>query len=81
MNPADLNARYGGTVLLVDDDPRVRTRLGALLDQAGYVVHEAGDGITALQRVAQADVVLLDLQLPRRSGMEVLQQLATEACR
>ena len=49
-----------------------------MLDQAGYIVHEAGDGITALHLVADADVVLLDLQLPRRSGMEVLQQLATE---
>lgn len=60
-------------VLLVDDDPMVRTGLKFLLDSAAdlEVVAEAGDGDEAVVacRVQTIDVVLMDLRMPRVDGI------------
>lgn len=71
MNKAD---PFEATILVVDDDPHVREGLKGILDHAGHTFEEAGDGKTALRRVHEHDIdmVLLDLQLPRIPGMEVL---------
>lgn len=61
------------SVLLVDDEPRVRQALRLALEDEGYVVFEAGsgeDGLAALRR-EQPDVVLLDLMLPDLDGFAV----------
>ena len=60
-------------VLVVDDDPVVRSSLGRLLRAEGLGVIEAGDGADALAAVArsQPDLVLMDVVMPRMSGMEV----------
>ena len=65
------------TVLVVDDDPMVRSLLVRLLHMEGYDVLEAGDGQTALDLVANRppDLVLLDVMLPARDGLEVLGDL------
>ena len=66
-------------VLLVDDDPMVRTGLGLILggDPGIEIVAEAADGEDAL--VAQArhtpDVVLMDIRMPRRDGLSATQAL------
>ena len=61
-------------VLLVDDDPLVRAGLRFLLDSADdlTVVGEAGDGdeVVAAVRASQPDVVLMDLRMPRVSGVD-----------
>jgi len=61
-------------VLVVDDDRHVREGLRDILEHDGYLVEEAGDGKTALQRIrsGSVDLTLLDLKLPRAGGMEVL---------
>lgn len=64
------------TVLIIDDDERVRGALAQLLRWAGtwQVIGEAGDSVGAL-RLADAlhpDVILLDLWLPDGSGLELL---------
>ena len=66
-------------VLVVDDDPMMRAVLRLGLEHAGFDVIEAGDGVEALERIEQEDValVLLDGQLPRLSGREVLQRIRT----
>ena len=53
-------------LLLVEDDPRIRTALGLGLVDEGYEVVEAGSGEAALKLIKQGDVdvVLLDLMLP-----------------
>lgn len=65
-------------VLLVDDHTLVRAGFRALLDRvAGMeIVGEAGDGKLALELIQQLnpDVVLLDLSMPRFSGLEVLRE-------
>ena len=62
-------------ILIVDDDRFVRQSLREILEDAGYAVHEAADGKIALDRLSEQlpDVMLLDLELPRFSGLEVLQ--------
>ena len=67
-------------ILIVDDDPHVRAGMGDILEHTGYTVLEAGDGKTALDRIGTEpiDLVLLDLQLPRVGGMEVLHQTMAE---
>ncbi len=67
-------------VLLADDHPVVRRGLRSFLDLQDDVdvVGEAGDGDEALRMIAELapDVVLLDIEMPGRSGLEVLRELA-----
>jgi DNA-binding response OmpR family regulator len=64
-------------VLVVDDEPMLRNLLSRLLRMEGYVVLEAEDGQTALDVVAREkpDLVLLDVMLPARDGLDVLGDL------
>lgn len=62
-------------VLIVDDDPAIQQILQAYLGHEGYGLLEAGDGEEALEKAPQADLVVLDLMLPKRSGWEVAQIL------
>jgi DNA-binding response OmpR family regulator len=66
-------------VLIVDDEPNVRLVLGTALSSVGYEVVEAADGEKAIKILSSQersfDLVLLDLQMPKLDGMEVLSQL------
>jgi DNA-binding response OmpR family regulator len=64
-------------VLVVDDEPHIRTVLRGYLETEGFTVAEAADGVTAVSRVRQRppDLVLLDVMLPGIDGLEVLRQL------
>ena len=61
-------------ILVVDDEEDLRFSLKFKLKSAGFDVDVASDGEEALGklRTKQADVVLLDISMPRMSGMEVL---------
>ncbi|MEK8033761.1 response regulator transcription factor [Ideonella sp. DXS29W] len=63
-------------VLLVEDDPVLRSQLQTLLEQAGYAVDPAADGQEALHLGATEpyDAVVLDLGLPLMDGLTVLQR-------
>ena len=69
----------GGTVLLVEDDPEVRTLFTAFLRDAGYVVREAGDGQEALETFERyaddIDVVVTDVVMPNVSGPSLVSAL------
>src|SRR2546430_2212700 len=67
-------------VLVVEDDEATRGALRALLDDAGYVCDEVGDGerAVAVMRDARFDLVLLDLGLPGMSGAEVHRKLGQD---
>ncbi len=62
-------------LLLVEDDPQMGLVLQNALHEAGYAVDLAVDGIDAeaLGDIEPYDLIVLDLGLPKRSGMEVLQ--------
>jgi DNA-binding NtrC family response regulator len=66
-------------ILIVDDEPNVRLVLSTALGSVGYRVIEAEDGERALaqleNRSTVVDLVLLDLQMPRMDGMELLRRL------
>lgn len=67
-------ACMGPTLLVVDDHSGFRAEARAILEAAGLrVVAEAADGASGLEAVARLmpDVVLLDVQLPDASGLEV----------
>ena len=73
------------TVLLVDDDPMVRTGLRMIIaaDPELRVVGEAADGATALSLIGELtpDVVLLDIRMPVLDGLGVLERLTTASHR
>lgn len=62
------------SILVVDDDDDVREVLTRYLKRRGYVVETAADGEQALAAVRQTDpdLMLLDIYLPKMSGLDVL---------
>lgn len=65
-----------GEVLIVDDDPSIRTMLAFVFDDAGYDVVEAADGREALDvlRRSPPALMILDLMMPEVDGVAVLRQ-------
>lgn len=59
-------------VLVVEDDRAISDAASLILRGKGFDVVQAIDGIEAMEKVDQADIVLLDLFLPRMSGEEFL---------
>ncbi|MBI4875755.1 MAG: sigma-54-dependent Fis family transcriptional regulator [Acidobacteria bacterium] len=70
-------AAVPGRILVVDDEEGIRESLDALLSSEGYVVETAATAGAGLTRMGQAsfDLVLLDLMMPDRSGMDVLRDI------
>jgi two-component system response regulator AtoC len=68
------------TILIIDDEPSLVSSLTFALEAEGYKVHGAATGQAGLQAVAdlQPDLVLLDLRLPDRTGLEVLEAMPRE---
>jgi two-component system response regulator AtoC len=64
------------TILVADDDTTIRANLRLLLESEGYRVLEAVDGEQASQAFADPSIslILLDLKMPGRSGMELLRE-------
>lgn len=61
-------------VLVVDDEPKIRQLVGSYLERAGHTVLMASSGAAALELAVGADLVVLDLGLPDRSGQDVARQ-------
>jgi len=64
-------------ILIVDDEPNVRLVFRTALESASYTLSTADNGESAVAWLEQMkfDLVLLDLQMPGTSGMEVLRKL------
>jgi CheY-like chemotaxis protein len=62
-------------VLVVDDEPGMRETLVDILVQSGFAAEAVADGDQALQRLTEQtyDVVVMDVRMPGRDGVEVLQ--------
>jgi DNA-binding response OmpR family regulator len=67
-------------VLVVDDEPSVHKLLHRLLQSEEYLLSDAYDGKEALEEIAKEkpDLILLDLMMPKLSGMEVCQQVKSD---
>jgi len=75
-----MNAPVNGReqdILIVEDDPAIAAGLALNLKLAGHRTTEAQDGDEALAKVSahDFDLILLDINLPRRNGLEVLEAL------
>jgi len=68
------------TILIIDDEPGIRTVLRDVLEDEGYTVLAAEDGITGLAELAEnpVDLVFLDVWLPHMGGIDVLKKLREE---
>ena len=66
-----------GRILVIDDEADIRESLETLLSLEGYTVELAANGTEGLRRAESAsyDLILLDLMMPDRSGMEVLRDI------
>ena len=65
------------TILIVDDDPRLREFVRVNLEMEGYTVREAGsaeEGLAALE-AEPPDLILLDVMMPQMDGWEMLQRV------
>ncbi|EOR23458.1 response regulator transcription factor [Cytobacillus oceanisediminis] len=64
-------------ILVVDDEERIRRLLKMYLEREEFVVEEAEDGMSALSKALNTDydVILLDLMMPGKDGMEVCKEL------
>ncbi len=67
-------------VLVIDDEPQIRTLLRAALSRAGYAVVEAANAREAVnsKNIDKPDLILLDLGLPDRDGLELIDSLRAE---
>lgn len=66
-------------LLVVDDDPQIRSVLRIALQQAGHIVDEAGDGAEGLAkaRSGRYDLLVLDIGLPEMDGLSLCRSLRT----
>ena len=64
-------------ILIVEDEDMIREGISDYLTDCGYETIEAGDGEEALEQFFnhQVDLVLLDIQMPKRNGLEVLSEI------
>ena len=70
-------------ILVVDDDRDIRECLHEALEDCGYAVVEAVDGLDALEQIRATNdlpnLILLDLMMPRMNGVEFRAEMAKEA--
>jgi two-component system response regulator HydG len=83
MGTRNGSAEGGGNalrLLVVEDDPELRETLITGLSRRGFLVASAADGDEAVASLAREefDIVLLDLRIPRRDGIQVLQGMRAE---
>lgn len=67
-------------ILIIDDEPSIRTILKEILQDEGYTVYTAGDGYEGLHllKTTKVELVLLDIWLPRMGGIDVLKEIKKE---
>ena len=65
------------TVLVVEDEPVIRELMAILLEDEGYIVRQAVDGLQALEMLEQhgVDLVLSDVKMPRLDGASLVHRL------
>src|SRR5712692_78611 len=75
--PSQARSSQMGSVLIIDDEAAIRESLETLLELEGYEVEAAASGEEGLARIGDRpfDLVLLDLALPDRNGIDLLAEL------
>lgn len=64
-------------ILVVDDEPDVRDFISACLEDAGFQIRSAIDGVDALEKIEEEipDLMTLDMVMPRKSGLSLMRKL------
>jgi DNA-binding NtrC family response regulator len=77
QNSGERSVPVAGSVLIIDDEAAIRESLETLLELEGYGVESASTGEEGLARIGEQsfDLVLLDLALPDRHGMDLLSEI------
>lgn len=67
----------GKSILVVDDEAFFRTVLRQMLEKNGYTVLEAsdGDGAVSVYRETNPDIVLMDIYMPQKNGIEATREI------
>src|ERR1700722_19983396 len=75
--PPEITSASAGRILIIDDEAEIRESLETLLQMEGYTVFVAGSGREGMTEIGQRtfDVVLLDLALPDKNGIDVLAEI------
>src|SRR5690606_13465849 len=65
-------------LLIIDDDEVVRASLAAYLDDSGFQILQAGNGLQGLEvfELEQPDVVICDLRMPQIDGLELIRRIS-----
>lgn len=68
------------TILIADDDIDIRDLVVFKLERAGHTVEAVGDGLAAQEAVRSRryDLVILDIMMPGKSGLDVLREMRAE---
>ncbi len=68
-------------ILIIDDDPDILTYVAEILQDNSYETATAADGAAGLARVREArpDLVILDLMMPKKSGIRFLNEIRQDA--
>jgi DNA-binding NtrC family response regulator len=79
-NPGETSLPAAGSVLIIDDEAAIRESLETLLELEGYGVESAASGEEGLARIGERsfDLVLLDLALPDRNGLDLLADIQVQ---
>jgi DNA-binding response OmpR family regulator len=64
-------------ILVADDDPAVRDSIAMVLESAGFMVDQAEQGVTALRllRAHEPDLVITDILMPQKEGIETIREI------
>ncbi len=68
----------GKKIIVVDDSQTIRDQVGTTLRQAGFDIVEAVDGVDgmeAIERTPDAALVICDVNMPKRNGLELLEEI------
>ncbi len=67
-------------ILVIDDEATIRSAIHKTLQMAGYEVDEASDGEAGVEhyRNKPADLVITDIRMPKKDGLEVIEELLSD---
>lgn len=65
------------SILIIDDEPQIRSMIRLILERAGYEVSEATDGVEGIRRFREkpSDLIITDLIMPNKDGIGMIIEL------
>jgi CheY-like chemotaxis protein len=71
------NYKVKGKILVIEDDYNIKENICYILEQEGYSVESANDGLKGIEKVSsfKPDLILCDIMMPEKNGYEVLEEI------